>query len=111
MNLDELEAPIVEALRLVCRRLERLEAATTHPEQAQRGLYVADRAPEGIGIPDSPFLTVAEAARFCRFDDTDNPEHAFRQWAARRGVPVRRRGRSQKLLIERRVLESVLSSE
>jgi hypothetical protein len=63
--------------------------------------------PAQIGIPDSPFLTVAEAARYCRFDATsEHPEAAFRQWAARQAVPARRRGRV--LLFDRRVIETFL---
>jgi hypothetical protein len=66
-------------------------------------------AQEPIGIPDSPFLTVREAARFCRFDNCEHPEIAFRQWARRMAIPARRRGK-QKLLFEGRVLEQFLRS-
>jgi hypothetical protein len=42
----------------------------------------------GVGIPDSPFLTLEEGARFCRFDATAaNPVDAFRKWPI--GTPCR----------------------
>jgi hypothetical protein len=67
----------------------------------------AEGGPPQIGIVDSPFLTVAEAARFCRFDATaQHPETAFRQWAQREAIPAKRRGRV--LLFERAVLETFL---
>lgn len=48
----------------------------------KRTLREAGPSPDGVGIADSPFLTVSEAARFCRFDATaHDPEHAFRCWA------------------------------
>jgi hypothetical protein len=79
----------------------RLESATVQPLTARH----AD--PTQIGIPDSPFLTVAEAARLCRFDATaQDPEAAFRKWAWRNAVPARRRGRV--LLFDRRVIETFL---
>jgi hypothetical protein len=62
-----------------------------------------------IGIPDSPYLTLDEGARFCRFDTCQKPAVAFRQWLRRQNVPIVRRGR--KLLVERHVLEAVLLSD
>lgn len=60
-----------------------------------------------IGSRCSPYLTVAEAARFLRFDsDCKDPENAFRKWARRWGVPALRRGRV--LLFDPRVLEQML---
>lgn len=60
-----------------------------------------------IGIRESPYLTMEEAARFCRFDATaDKPAVAFRRWLHRHAVPVVRRGRV--LLVDRRVLEATL---
>jgi hypothetical protein len=55
---------------------------------------------------DSPYLTVAEAARFCRFDTCAEPREAFRKWARRQGLPMVRRGRM--LLVDRRLLEAIL---
>jgi hypothetical protein len=56
-----------------------------------------------IGIDDSPFLTLEEGARLCRFDATAaQPVLAFRKWLRRHAVPVVRRGRV--LLVDRRVL-------
>jgi len=63
-----------------------------------------------IGIPESPYLTLDEGARFCRFDATaDDPRNAFRQWLHRNAVPIRKRGKT--ILIERRVLENCLLGE
>jgi hypothetical protein len=60
-----------------------------------------------FGIPESPFLTLEEGARFCRFDATAaDPADAFRKWLHRHSVPVVRRGRV--VLVERRVLEDLL---
>jgi hypothetical protein len=85
-----------------------LQAAAAHAEQAQRGEHVVRPAAQGIGIGESPFLTVAEAARFLRFDArAKDPEKALRDWAAAHGIPARRCGRV--LLFERRVLEAALS--
>lgn len=61
-----------------------------------------------IGIVDSPFLTLDEGARFCRFDACQDPVVAFRKWLRRNAVPVRKRGR--KLLVERRVLLAAMDS-
>jgi hypothetical protein len=95
---------LLEARRRLDRELETLPA----PAQEPQGDRHVARRPAQIGIADSPFLTVAEAARFCRFDATANdPEDAFRQWARRQGLPIRRRGRF--LMVERRVLETFLS--
>lgn len=64
-----------------------------------------------IGIPESPFVTVEEGARLARFDTCEHPEVAFRQWAAREGIPARRRGRSgRKLLFRRADIEAALIS-
>lgn len=83
------------------------ESSASPAQQADRGIDVADRARESLGIADSPFLTAEEAARYLRFDVTAaDPVHAFRRWAARWAVPIRRRGRV--LLVERRVLDSAL---
>jgi hypothetical protein len=65
------------------------------------------QATRQLGIPDSPFLTLEEGARHCRFDTCLHPVVAFRQWLRRQGVPVVRRGRV--LLIDRRVLDAVLT--
>jgi hypothetical protein len=68
----------------------------------------SDVAEPEIGIRDSPFLTLAEGARFCRFDATA-PRHTtevFRQWLRRHNVPLVRRGRV--LLVDKKVLETVL---
>jgi len=60
-----------------------------------------------IGIPDSPYLTLDEGARFCRFDQTaENPREAFRRWLHRHAVPIRKRGKV--LLVEKQILESML---
>lgn len=66
-------------------------------------------AQPAIGIADSPYLTLDEGARLCRFEQCVRPDVAFRQWLRRNGVPVLKRGR--KLLVERRVLEAVLHDE
>lgn len=68
---------------------------------------IAPQAPGQFGIADSPFLTLEEGARYCRFDDCRRPVVCFRQWLRRQGIPVVRRGRG--LLIDRRVLDAVLS--
>jgi len=61
-----------------------------------------------IGVDDSPYLTIAEAARFLRFDATaKHPEQACRDWLHRQCVPITRRGRT--LLVERSVLAAKLS--
>jgi hypothetical protein len=59
----------------------------------------------------SPYLTIAEGARFLRFDVTapSDPEGAFRRWLRRQAVPLRKRGRT--ILIERRHLEAFLEQE
>ncbi len=62
-----------------------------------------------VGIPESPYLTLAEGALFCRFDADKNPADAFRRWLRRHSVPVRRAGR--KLLVEKRVLEFVMAGK
>lgn len=61
-----------------------------------------------LGNPDSPYLTLDEGARFCRFDVTapKNPLDAFRRWLHRQAVPVVRRGRT--LLVEKALLEAML---
>lgn len=69
---------------------------------------IAPQAPGQFGIVDSPFLTLAEGARYCRFDDCLQPVVMFRKWLRRQGVPVVRRGRE--LLIDRRVLDAVLTT-
>lgn len=61
-----------------------------------------------VGLDDSPFVTLEEGARYCRFDDCKNPVIAFRKWLYRANVPFRKRGR--KLLVERRVLDRMLAS-
>jgi hypothetical protein len=48
----------------------------------------AKPATQGIGIPDSPYLTLEEGARYCRFDDYARPVVSFRQWLRRNGVPA-----------------------
>lgn len=60
-----------------------------------------------VGLPDSPYLTLEEGARFARFDDCADPVRAFYKWLGREAVPVRRRGR--KVLVERRTLEHHLA--
>ena len=62
-----------------------------------------------IGHPASPYLTLAEAADFCRFDTCANPVIAFRKWCRRHHVPVVRRGRV--LLVNRQVLEHFLEGK
>lgn len=90
------------------KRQRVLETLAATAQQAQGHSHVAGHACE-FGIRDSPYLTVEEGARFCRFDVTAlNPTVAFRKWLARQAVPVVRRGKV--LLIERRVLEAVLRS-
>lgn len=61
------------------------------------------------GIPESPYLTLDEAAHYARFDYCAHPTTAFRKWANRKGLPFTRRGRV--LLVERRVLESFLNPQ
>lgn len=61
---------------------------------------------QSIGIPDSPYLTLEEGARLCRFETCARPVVSFRQFLRRHGVPVKRRGRT--ILVERRVLEAVM---
>src|SRR4051812_49076576 len=96
-----------ESLLDARRRLEGLEAATSPAQQPDRGVDVSDRLGKSLGIADSPFLTAEEAARYLRFDVTAaDPVHAFRRWAARWAIPIRRRGRV--LLVERRVLDLAL---
>ena len=40
-----------------------------------------------IGLPDSPFLTLEEGARYCRFDTCVNPVRALSKWLERQAVP------------------------
>lgn len=83
-------------------RKRRLEMAASAAEQAKRRGDVAHGLAE-LGLPDSPFLTVPEAARLLRFDAyAKDPAKACRDYLAGRGVPAKRRGRV--LLYERRVL-------
>lgn len=97
-----------ETLMDARRRLER-EGAAPNPSQRQLigGVVQVPQGRVEAGLPDSPFLTLEEGARFARFDDCVNPVRAFYKWLGREAVPVRRRGR--KVLIERRVLEHHLS--
>jgi hypothetical protein len=65
----------------------------------------ARRAPKAKGqardVRTAPFqsegrftyITADEAASYLRFDRAEDPARAFRQWAARQGVPVCKRGR------------------
>jgi hypothetical protein len=84
-----------------------IESSSAPAQQPERSAYVAREPAQALGIPESPYLTLDEGARFCRFDATaQSPVIAFRKWLHRNSVPVRRRGRV--LLVERRVLEAVL---
>jgi hypothetical protein len=89
------------------RRLEGAgQARSTSAQESDRGAHVGDQLGQ-VGIPDSPFLTLAEGARFVRFDASSKlPSKAFRKWLRRHSVPVLRRGRV--LLVERRILEAIL---
>lgn len=99
-----------ESLMDARRRLERRgrqagQVLAADAQHVERGADAGDRGAQ-IGLPDSPFLTMHEGARFARFDDCQEPARAFRQWLGRKAVPVvRARGA---LLVERRVLELVL---
>lgn len=82
---------------------------TAHPQQA-KGHTHGLRASGELGIPQSPYLTLAEGARFWRFDATAvNPKEAFRRWLHRNAVPIRRRGKT--LLVEKRLVEAVLDRD
>jgi hypothetical protein len=83
------------------------EGSLPRTKQDQRALS-ASRGALQFGISDSPYLTVDEAARFCRFDATapQSIAKSFRAWLHRQAVPIIRRGRV--LLIEKRVLEAAL---
>lgn len=61
-----------------------------------------------IGIPDSPYLTLEEGARHCRFDVTapSEPVECFRRWLIREGIPLAKRGR--RVLVRRSVLDAAL---
>lgn len=88
------------------KRQRRFEPLPSPTQQTQGHAHVVGAALE-FGIADSPYLTLDEGARFCRFDATAvNPAVAFRKWLHRQAVPIVRRGRV--LLVERRVLDAVL---
>lgn len=86
-----------------------LQAPTTRVEQPARPLHVAHQ-PVQVAA-GSPYLTLAEGARHCRFDVTapGDPVNAFRRWLHRDGVPLVRRGRV--LLVERAVLDAFMAGE
>jgi hypothetical protein len=88
-----------------------LKSARTPTQEPLRGANLAHPQPnQGLGIADSPYLTLDEGARFCRFDATSRtPVVHFRRWLHREAVPIRRRGRV--LLVERRVLEAVMEAK
>lgn len=79
-----------------------LQSVAPRVQQVRRPAHAANQASD-VGIDDSPFLTLEEGARLCRFDATSvTPTIAFRKWLHRQGVPIVRRGRV--LLVDRRVL-------
>ena len=82
------------------------KSAAPHVQQPGGHAHVVHQAAQ-IGIPESPYLTLDEGALFCRFDGDKDPADAFRRWLRRHAVPIRRCGR--KLLVEKRVLEVVMS--
>lgn len=83
-------------------RQRRLEMAAAAAQQAHGRGDGAHGLAE-LGLPDSPFLTVPEAARLLRFDAyAKDPAKACRDYLAGLGVPAKRRGRI--LLYDRRVL-------
>ena len=85
------------------RRLDQaLEAGAPAAQQAQGDAHGRAK----VGLPDSPFLTMAEGARLARFDGCKNPARAFQKWLVRKAAPVIA-GRG-KLLIDRDVLFSLL---
>jgi hypothetical protein len=94
-----------ESLMDARRRLD--AAGKTGERQLVGGVVQVPQGRVEVGLPDSPFLTLAEGARFARFDDCADPVRAFYKWLSREAVPVRRRGR--KVLVERRTLEHHLS--
>jgi hypothetical protein len=81
------------------------QSTTAPAEDPNSHLKPEYRRPQ-IGLPDSPFLTVAEAARHCRFDDCANPAAAFTRWRRTHAIPVCQRGR--RILVERAVLDDAL---
>lgn len=93
-----------ESLMDARRRLER-EGATVNAGERQLvgGIVHVTQGRIEVGLPDSPFLTLEEGARYARFDDCADPVRAFYKWLGREAVPVRRRGR--KVLVERRTLD------
>lgn len=66
---------------------------------------MTDGANRKIGIPESPWLTLEEAARYLRFVSVK----AFYTWSRRHGVPRGRRGRA--LLFEVRVLDAFVRQD
>lgn len=79
-----------------------LKAGPAAAQVTDRGGDVAEGLRE-LGIVDSPFLTIPEAARLLRFDAyAKDPAKACRDYLAGLGVPAKRRGRI--LLYDKRVL-------
>lgn len=63
-----------------------------------------DRAPE-VGIPESPYMTAEETARYMRCPNV----RAFYEWRKTHPLPECRRGRQ--LLFDRRVVDAFLRGE
>lgn len=91
---------LLGARRRLDRRLQAGHAGAQQGQGARRGAVGAAQ----LGLADSPFLTLEEAARYLRFDACAFPVRACLKFLVRQAVPVVRRGRA--VLVERRVLES-----
>lgn len=96
--------PALEAILIAITQVQ------TRLAQIELILQSAGRRPVTTGSSDSPHLTMAEAARYLRFDATSRtPERACRRWIREQGIPVKRRGRV--LLVEQRILDAYLDGK